>query len=87
MCELREAERERKRVLKQTTVGLVGVRQLQHAAKLRLHSWKGANWIFGRNAHCISFQGVQYILVTCIRIFFSLSLKEQTTQCHRRKVK
>lgn len=48
-------------------VGLVGAGQLQHAAKLWLHSCSGANCFFGRNAHCISFQGVQYILVTCIR--------------------
>lgn len=78
MCEFRrrERERERERALKQTTLGLVGVGQLQHAAKLRPHSWEGANCLFGRNAHCISFQGVQYILVTCIRFFFSLFLSK-----------
>lgn len=60
--ELREAEN-------QTTVGLVEVGRLQHAAQLRLHSWKGVNCFSGRNAHCISSQGVQYTLVPCICFF------------------
>lgn len=63
VCELREAERV------ETTVGLVGVTHLQHAAKLRLHSWWAANRLSGRNAHCISFQGAQYVSVTCIPFF------------------
>lgn len=60
----READR-------QTTAGLVEVGQLQPVAKLRLHSLKGENCPFGRNAHCISSRRVQYILVLTSVIFFT----------------
>lgn len=63
MC-VREAGR-------QTTASLVEVGQLQPVAKLRLHSWKGENCLLGRNAHCISSWGVQYILVLTSVIFFT----------------
>lgn len=70
VCERVCALAGRERRSGRTTAGLVEVAHLQHAAKLRLHSWQGANGLFGSKCSRISFQGVQYILVTCIRFFF-----------------
>lgn len=70
VCERVCAPAGRERRSGRTTAGLVEVAHLQHAAKLRLHSWRGANGLFGSKCSRISFQGVQYILVTCIRFFF-----------------